>query len=350
MENAFYGSDSWKLKENLFAEAGLRLPIFTAFGPADINTYKANEERSVDNIADTLHFKSMQPIKTYVGVEPRLSLRWMTGPVSSFKFGYNRIYQFLHLITNTAAVTPIDIWQPSGYYFKPQHADQVSAGYFLDFSEKKYSFSVESFYKALTNAIDFKDGARLTLNNHLETDLLQGRGWSYGIETSLSKNMGRLTGSVNYTFSRSFRKIPGINTGNSYPSNFDQPHIANLSWKYQLARRYYFTGNFTYHTGRPVTIPASAFPVEHSTVALFSARNQYRIPDYHRLDIAIVLEGNHKKNKWASGTWVFSIYNVYGRRNPYTIFFKSSGNGLPQPYELSIVGTILPAISYNIKF
>ncbi|MDZ7647307.1 MAG: hypothetical protein U5K54_09080 [Cytophagales bacterium] len=161
---------------------------------------------------------------------------------------------------------------------------------------------------------------------------------------------------MNYTYSRAFRIISGpttsesINNGKQYPANYDQPHIANLSWKYNLSRRFFFTGNFTYHTGRPVTVPLSAFASENTTVAYFSERNSYRIPDYHWLDLALVIEGNHKRKKIASGTWVFSVFNVYARKNPYTVFFKNSGAGIPKPYQLSIIGTIFPSISYNVKF
>jgi hypothetical protein len=356
IENAFYVADAWSFNEKLFVEGGIRLPLFASFGPASVNVYKAGAPLETANVTDTLRFKRGQPIKTYFGLEPRLSFRWMAGPTASVKLGYNRMYQFLHLVTSTTAVTPVDIWQPSGYYFKPQVADQISLGYFKDFRNKKYGVSTEVFYKAIENILDFKDGAQLILNKHLETDLLQGKGRSYGAETSLSKNTGRLTGSLNYTYSRSFRLIAGpttresVNEGKQYPANFDQPHIVNFSWKYNLARRYFFTGSFTYHTGRPVTIPLSAFPSEHATVAYFSGRNQYRIPDYHRLDIALVMEGNHKRKKLGDGTWVLSFYNVYGRKNPYTVFFKSSGNGIPEPYQLSIIGTVLPSISYNFKF
>jgi hypothetical protein len=206
------------------------------------------------------------------------------------------------------------------------------------------------------NVLDFKDGAPLVLNPHLETALLQGRGRSYGIETSIDKKMGRLTGSLNYTWSRAFRRMAGpssresINDGEEYPANFDQPHIVNLSWKYNLSRRYYFTGDFTYHSGRPITIPLSMFTVEHTSVAYFSGRNQYRIPDYHRLDLALVIEGSNRRSKKVQANWVFSVFNVYARKNPYTIFFKSDGSGIPQPYQLSIIGTVLPSISYNLKF
>ena len=356
IENAFYVADALSFNEKLFVEAGIRLPTFVSFGPGSVNVYKDGAPLETSNVTDTLRFRRGQAIKTYFGLEPRLSFRWMTGPTSSVKLGYNRVYQFLQLVTNTTAVTPVDIWQPSGYYFKPQRADQVSLGYFKDYRDKKYGASAEVFYKTMQNILDFKDGAQLILNKHLETDLLQGKGLSYGAEISVSKNTGRITGSLNYTYSRSFRLIAGptstesVNGGKRYPANFDQPNIVNLSWKYNLSRRHFFTGGFTYHTGRPVTIPLSAFSSEHNTVAYFSGRNQYRIPDYHRLDLALVIEGNHKRKKLGDGTWVISIYNVYGRKNPYTVFFKSSGNGVPKPYRLSIIGTILPSISYNVKF
>lgn len=356
IENALYVADDWSFNEKIFVDAGLRLPLFSSYGPASVNVYNENEPRELVNVMDTLHFSKGETIKTYVGLEPRLSFRWMPGPTSSVKVGYSRVYQFLQLVTNSTAVTPVDIWQPSGYYFKPQRADQVSLGYFKDFKRKKYGASIELFYKATQNILDFKDGAQLILNTHLETDLLQGNGEAYGVETYLSKNTGRFTGSINYTYSRAFRLIEGptrsesINNGKQYPANFDQPHIANVSWKYNLSRRHFFTGNFTYHTGRPVTVPLSAFAIENTTAAYFSDRNQYRIPDYHRLDLALVIEGNHKRKKLGSGTWVISVYNVYARKNPYTVFFKSTGGGLPKPYQLSIIGTAFPSISYNFKF
>jgi hypothetical protein len=356
IENAFYVGNNYTVNDRLSLDAGLRIPTFISFGPATVNVYQSGVPRDPATVVDSLQFNHGQIIKTYFGLEPRLSFRWMTSPTSSVKLGYNRIYQYLHLVTNTTAVTPVDIWQPSGYYFKPQNADQISLGYFTDLKEKKYGFSSEVFYKSINNVLDFKDGAQLILNRHLETDLLQGKGWSYGLETSFSKNTGRITGTVNYTFSRSFRRIAGptasesVNGGLAYPSSFDQPHIVNLSWRYNLSRRFFFTGSWTYHTGRPVTIPLAAFPVEKMTVAYFSGRNQYRIPDYHRLDIAFVFEGNHKRKKRGEATWVLSIYNVYGRKNPYTIFFKSAGSGVPEPYQLSILGSALPSVSYNLKF
>jgi hypothetical protein len=355
VENAIYVSDEWQLNEKVLVEGGLRIPVFTSVGSASIYQY-GEGPRNVDNIVDTLIIGKGKNIKTYWGLEPRLSVRWMTGAHSSIKLGYHRMYQYLHLVSNTTAVTPVDIWQPSGYYFKPQRSDQVSLGYFRDFAEKKYGASIEVFYKMLDNVIDFKDGAQLILNDHLETDLLQGKGTAHGVELSLTKNAGRLTGSVNYTYARAFRKIAGpttaesISEGKKYPANFDQPHIANASWKYRLSRRYFFTGNFTFHSGRPVTIPLAAFVYEHGSVTYFSERNQYRIPDYHRLDLGLIMEGNHRRKKAGKATWSLFVYNVYARRNAYTVFFRNDESGIPKPYQLSIVGTIMPSLSYNFRF
>lgn len=356
IENALYFTDEWTVNDKFFVEAGLRIPTFISFGPASINIYAEDSPRQITDKTGTIDFKRGQIIKSYINLEPRLSARWMLNPSSSFKLGYNRIFQYLHLVTNTDAATPQDIWQPSGYYFKPQRSDQISIGYSKEFQEKKYGITTETFYKSIKNTLDFKDGAELILNEHLETELLQGNGLSYGFETSVFKNEGRLTGNVNYTYSRAFRKVDSpllgrsINSGNRFSANFDQPHIVNLSWKYNLSTRHFFTGTFTYHTGRPVTIPLSAFNVENQTVAYFSGRNSYRIPDYHRMDLALVIEGNHKKTNKIKGTWVFSVYNVYGRQNPYSIFFKNSGLGVPIPYQLSIIGTAFPSISYNLEF
>jgi hypothetical protein len=356
IENALYISDELTVGERLTLEGGLRLPLFLGFGRANVNVYPDSVSRDVTRITDTLYFHRGEIIKVFFGIEPRLSLRFMMGEHSSVKLGYHRMYQNLHLVTNSTAVTPVDIWQPSGYYLKPQRADQLAFGYFANVKEKKYSLSAEVFYKIIHNVVDFKDGADLTLNNHLETELSQGKGLAYGIETAIVKNFGRLTGTVNYTYSRAFRQISstsfsdGINDGKQYPANFDQPHIGNLMWKYNISKRYFFTGNFTFHSGRPVTIPLSAFSWENSTVSYFSERNSYRILDYHRLDLSFVIEGNHRRKKKWDGSWAFSVYNVYGRRNPYSVFFKNNAQGQPRPYQLSVIGTILPSISYNFKF
>jgi hypothetical protein len=356
IESAVYVGDGISFGEKYYVEGGLRFSIFNVIGPATVNIYEPGVPKSTSSQIDVVNYGNGETVQTYSGLEPRVSLRYNLNDNSSIKAGYNRIYQYLHLVSNTTAITPVDVWQPSNKYFTPQVADQVSIGFFKNFKDKMYEAFIEVFHKDIDNILDFKDGADLILNDHIETDLLQGKGEAYGIETSISKNSGRLTGSINYTYSRSLRTINGdfpeerINNGKAYASNFDQPHIVNLVWKYNISRRYYFTGNWTYHSGRPVTTPLSGYLVDNIKVANFSERNQYRIPDYHRLDIAFILEGNHKRKKFWDGTWALSFYNLYARRNPYTVFFEDDGNGFLRPYQLSIIGTILPSLSYSFKF
>lgn len=356
LESGIYLADQFDILTKLHADVGIRYSLFTAYGPGTVNTYDPDKPRETLYQTDTLYFANGDKIKSYQNLEPRLGLRYDLPRTASIKFGYNRIYQYLHLVTNTTAVTPIDIWQPSGYYFKPQQVDQFSLGYFKNFKDRKYEAFVEGYYKLLDNVLEFKDGAQLILNPNLESDLLQGQARMYGIETQISKLTGRLNGSLSYAFSRSLRTIVGnfpeetINEGREYASNFDQPHVVNLNWRYNLSRRYFFTGSFTYRTGRPITLPLSAFSYENFTVSSFSDRNQFRVPDYHRLDVGFVIEGSHKRKKLWDGTWTLSIYNVYGRKNAYSIFFKEVRPGILRPYQLSIIGIALPSISYSFKF
>jgi hypothetical protein len=226
---------------------------------------------------------------------------------------------------------------------------------FKDLKEKKFELSLEAFYKHVENLLEFKDGASLVLNPAVETELLSGTGYSYGAEVAVNKVSGRLTGSMNYTYSRSLRKVSGIypeekiNGGAEYPSNFDQPHIINVNWKYGLSRRFAFTGNFTYHSGRPITVPYSYSEIDGILIVNYSDRNQYRIPDYHRLDLALVMEGNHKRKKFWAGTWTLSVYNAYARKNAYSVFYSTNSYGIQQAYRMAIVGTALPSLSYRFK-
>ncbi len=355
LESGLYVSDQFDLSKKIHVDLGLRYSIFTSMGPGKVYIYESGKPRETLNTIDTITYGAGKKIETFNNLEPRLGLRYDLKKEASIKFGYNRIYQYLHLVTNTTAVTPIDIWQPTGYYFKPQQVDQFSLGYFKNIKEKKYQAFIEAYYKYYNNVLEFKDGAQLILNPQIETDLLQGKARSYGVETQVSKLTGNFTGSLSYTYSRSLRTIKGefngesINDGKEYASNFDQPHVVNLNWKYNLTRRHFFTGSFTYRTGRPITLPLTAFSVENFTASAFSDRNQYRIPDYHRLDIGFVIEGNHKRKKLLDGTWTISVYNVYARKNPYSVFFKEARPGILRPYQLSIIGVALPSISYSFK-
>ncbi len=363
LESGIFLGDGISLDPQNYLEAGLRVSMFNSIGPGQINTYQPGLPLETYNQTGTAQVKGIY--KTYHGVEPRLSLRHSFSETASIKAGYNRIYQYMQLVSNTAAITPVDIWQPSNNFFKPQQADQVSVGYYRSYKNHLFEAFIEGFYKEIANVLDFKDGAQLILNNHLETDLLQGKSRMYGIEFSITKTAGRFSGTLNYTYSRSLRTFASpisdqnINGGKEYRSNYDIPNNLNISWKYDINRRLSFTGNFTYRTGRPISYPLRSYMVDNVPVLDFSNRNQFRIPDYHRLDIAFVLAGNHKRHKIWGGNWALSFYNVYGRKNPYSVFFQNTGNtqyngfsssGTFHAYKLSIIGTILPSLMYSFKF
>ena len=356
IESAIYYSDSFSWKERFNIDAGLRLSLYNRIGPGLVFNYQQGAPLEPRNVVDSTQYGSAEMMKTYGGVEPRLSLRYAINRQSSVKLGYNRVLQYIHLVSNTAAVTPVDIWQSSNTYFRPQVADQISLGYFRNSKEGIWQGFVEGFYKYTQNILDFKDGANLILNPKLETALLGGIGTAYGIEFSVSKTKGKLEAEINYTYSRSLRQVNGefdvekINNGNRYPSNYDQPHIVNFNWRYAMTRKIFFSGIFTYHTGRPISIPLTAYEISGSPITDFSDRNNYHLADYHRLDLALVIEGDNKKNKHVKGQWAFSVYNVYGRRNPYSAYFVYNKGGDVKSYQISLIGVAVPSITYGIKF
>ncbi|HEU5290231.1 MAG TPA: carboxypeptidase-like regulatory domain-containing protein [Cyclobacteriaceae bacterium] len=356
IESALYFSDAFNWGELFHVEVGLRLSMFNRIGSGTAYTYAPNQPLEPSNTVDSVQYDAGEIMKTYIGPEPRVAVRYTLGPNSSVKLGYNRMYQYVHLISNSASISPVDIWQLSNTYLKPQIADQLSLGYFINSKKGILEAYVEGYYKLQQNVLDFKDGAPLVMNPQLETALLPGKGKAYGVELSVNKLKGRLVGGVNYTYSRSLRKTDGkfdsekVNLGETYPSNFDQPHIVNVNWKWSFNRRLFFTGMFTYHTGRPVSLPISGYILDGVSVSDFSDRNNYRVPDYHRLDFALVLEGSNRRNRKFEGNWSLSIYNVYGRKNPYSVFLVPKGSGILQPYQLSLIGTPVPSLTYSFKF
>jgi len=356
LETALYASEEFYIQERLFVEVGLRYSLFANFGSATIYHYASGQPLEMQNVVDSTVYNSHQLIKLYHGLEPRLSVRYNLGSNASLKLGYNRMYQYLHMVSNTAATAPVDIWQSGNPYFAPQVADQVSIGYYRNIKKNMYEGFAEVFYKDIRNVFDFKDGADLVLNKNLETELLNGNAHSYGFEFSISKVSGKLIASGNYTFSRSLRQVDGtfdsekINDGKVYPSNFDQPHVVNLTWRYGVTRRIFFSGNFSYRMGRPMSLPEGAYTVDGVPITDFPYRNEYRIPDYHRMDLAIIIEGSHKIKKLWDSAWIFSVYNVYARRNAYAVVYQDDGNGHLYPYKLSVIGTIIPSVTYRFKF
>lgn len=293
----------------------------------------------------------------YYGPEPRLSVNLKATATSSLKLGYNRMRQYVHFISNTTSATPIDLWKLSNTAIKPQVADQITFGYFRNFRTNMYETSAEVFYKNTTDLIEYKNGADLFLNQDIEGELIQGRGKAYGLEILIKKTRGDFNGWLSYTFSRSLIQVneqhpsDNINGGDFFPTNFDQPHSLSAFSRIRLSRRFSINTNFTYNTGRPVSYPESIYQVRGIAIADFAERNKYRIPDYHRLDISFVMETTLKRVKKIESNWSLSVYNVYGRKNINSVYFKNNVvTGEPEVYQLSIIARPILAISYNFKF
>ncbi len=355
-EVAAYLNDVFTLSRKLTLNYGLRYSWYANLGPGQVYQYQEGLPQSSATVTDTVSYAAGEPIATYQGAEPRVSLRYGINGRTSVKVSYNRMRQNMHLISNTTAITPTDIWKLSDRYIRPQIGDQVALGYFRNSLGNAIESSIEVYYKKVDNLVEYKNGAQLLMNDQLEADLLSGTGRAYGIELFIAKNIGRLTGWLAYTYARSLRRVESpyreerINAGTFYPSNFDKPHDLTLVGNYQLTRRVRFGANFTYSSGRPITLPEGSYRLGAITVANFSERNQYRIPPYHRLDISFSVDGNLKRKKAWDNSWTFSLYNLYGRKNPYSVFFVNDQIGRLTAYKLAILGRPFPSVTYNFKF
>jgi hypothetical protein len=357
LETGFYVSDEYKINASLSVHGGLRYSQYSVYGPADVNVYDPTVPMRPSTVTDVKHFSDGDLIQQYSGWEPRFSMKVSLDPTSSVKISYNRNLQYLQLISNTTAVSPLDLWKSSNYHVKPQIGNQVALGYFKNLQQNRYEISLEGYYKEVENLVEYKDGANLFMNPYLESALLNAKGQAFGVEFMMRKKEGKLTGWFSYTFSRSFKLVNGgtpeetLNQGKRYPSNFDKPHDLTIVANYAFTRRLSLSANFTYSTGRPITYPQSVYMLDGYAVSQFSERNQVRIPDYHRLDISFTIEESLKRTKKWKGSWTFSIYNVYGRPNPYSVFFKPQYNGFQtQSFRLAVIGTIFPSVTYNFKF
>ncbi len=355
LETALYLGDHYTVNSKLTIDAGIRFSIFNYLGPHDVYEYGAGKPRDVAVITDTTSYGNNKFIKTYAAPEIRLSARYSLNDKSSVKLSFNTTQQYIHTLSNTISISPTDIFKLSDPYIKPQQGRQLSAGYYRNFNDNRIEFSVELYYKQIRHYLDYKSGANLILNTHIETDVFNTRGKAYGIEFLLKKSEGKLNGWISYTYSRTLLQqddpIAGetINQGKYYPANFDKPHNANFIGNYRFSHRLSLSLNVVYSTGRPITLPLSVFQLGGSSGLYYSNRNQYRIPDYFRTDISLNLEGNHHLKKTSHNFWSFGIYNLTGRKNPYSVYFTQEG-GQIKGYELSIFGTLIPFVTYNIKF
>ncbi|MFO7743941.1 MAG: TonB-dependent receptor [Psychroflexus sp.] len=355
VETAVYIEDSFEVSDKLLINAGLRYSFYTAFGPAEINTYEDGLPRNETTNTGVESYDSGEVIETYGGPEVRVSGRYFLTPNFSTKLSYNNTYQYIHTLSNNTTAAPTDTYKLSDSFIKPQRANQYALGFFKNFDDNIYELSLEGYYKTADNLLDYKVGADLFLNNNIETEVLQGDGKAYGVELLLRKKKGALNGYLGYTYSRSFVKLAGdfqeetVNNGDFFPTNFDKPHDFSAVMNYKLTQRFSFSANLVYQTGRPVTYPIGKYNFNNSEYVMYSDRNQFRIPDYYRLDLSFNVEGNHKIEKFAHSFWNISVYNVLGRNNPYSVFFVTD-NGEVKAYQSSIFAIPIPTITYNFRF
>ncbi|PRY86605.1 TonB-dependent receptor [Mongoliibacter ruber] len=355
MESGFFFQHEFELGEKLGFSYGVRYDTYTYYGPRTVRQYAENLPLNASNVIGERTYSDGEAIQTYDGWGPRASIRYSIDKNTSIKAGYNKMYQFIHLISNTATIAPTDVWKLSDQFLRPQIVDQYSLGIYKNFKGNIFESSVEVYYKDIQNVVEYKDGARLLLQNHLETEIIPGEGQAYGVEVYVKKNLGRATGWASYTYSRALRRVITpfeeeiINDGNWFPANFDKPHDLTLIGNYKISSFTSLSATFSYSTGRPVTFPEAKFDFAGNSLAFFRNRNLQRIPDFHRLDLSLNFKFQGD-GKFYDGDWTFAVMNAYGRKNPFSIFFADQPGSPPQAFRLAILGVPLPTLSYSLKF
>ncbi len=365
-EPAFYIDAEHELTDNITVSYGLRYSMFYRLGSQTINLYENDQPVNYDSdlkiyeeadVIDTEHYGSNETIASFDNLEPRAAVSFKLDDKQSIKASYNRMAQYLHLISNTSSPTPLDVWTPSGKYIEPQLLDQVALGYFRNFKNDDYTLEVETFYKKIKNRLDYIDGADLIANNAIEQVLLNGRARAYGLEVLLRKNEGKLTGWISYTLSRSEQQTEGrtpdeigINNGEWYKTGYDKLHNLSVTSSYELNDKWSFGAIFALQSGQPVTYPNGQYVYGDLSIPSFGNRNEDRLPAYHHLDVSATYTPKPEKKKGWQGEWVFSIYNLYNRRNAASITFRQNEDtGYNEAVRLSIFG-IIPSVTYNFKF
>ena len=355
MESAVYIDYERALTEKLSVTGGLRYTMFNALGPRDVNHYHEGELPSEATLLETRSETGI--IKTYHAPELRVSTRYALLENLSLKAGFNTMHQYIHKVSNTSIMSPTDIWKLSDYNIKPQNGWQVAAGIYHETYDKKYEFSVEAYYKHINDYLNYRSSAVLLMNHHLETDVISTKGKAYGIELQAKKPTGRLNGWINYTYSRSLlrqddkRVAMPLNNGEWYPAEYDRPHEVKAVLNLKFTERYSLSSNFNYATGRPTTVPAGQYYDSYHKryMPYYTDRNNYRIPDYMRLDLAFNIEPTHKLTSFLHTSFSFGVYNALARKNAYNIYYVTEGTDI-QGYKLSVFGTAIPYVSINIKF
>jgi len=359
-EGAAFLGDEINLSPQFTLNVGLRYSYYTLKGPTTVYLYDPSVPMSPATVIGTEEYGTNETVQLYNGIEPRLSMNYETEKGYSLKLSYQRTRQYIQQISNNAVASPAEMWKTSDRYLEPLINDQLTFGISNENNVQKYLMTAEVYYKKLQNLIEYKNGAQVIMNEHIETDLIPSNGYSYGLELSVNKKEGRLTGWMNYTFSRTMRKTNSafeadqINNGNYYPSIYDKPHDLSVVATYNISRRWRVSGNFVYISGRPVTLPELTYRYSGETLVYYSDRNKYRMPPYHRLDISLTFDENLRKKRMWKGSWTFSVYNVYGRNNPYSVYYRKtvaeSGSKYYSLYKLSVIAVPIPSITYNFTF
>lgn len=346
IESGLYAGDEFKASESLTLRYGIRFTTFHNVGAATAYTFDGNYQH-----VDSVSYQAGDIYNTHSGVEPRFAFTLLLNSVSSVKGSYSHTVQFVTLAQNSASGTPLNVWFPASPNIDPQLCDNISAGYFRNFSSNMYEVSGEAYYKSLRNLIDFRDHAELFLNKYLEGEVRKGKGHSYGFEFLMRKNRGVFTGWLGYTYSRSFRIVPAINNGKKYPALYDKPHTINMVASYAPKRRLSFSAAWTYATGLPLTLPAGKAVIGNSILPVYSDRNSYRMEDYHRLDVSLTLKEKEKPGRKWHSELNLSVYNVYNRHNAWAVnIVQDEDNHYSSYAEKTYLFAVLPALTFNFNF
>jgi len=355
LESGLFFTHRYTPSAKLSFSTGIRYSLFNFLGPQEVSQYVPGTPVTDANRIGTINYDKGEFIKTYHGPEIRFSVRYAFTTTFSIKAGLNTMRQYLHLLSNTTIIAPTDIWKLSDPNIKPQQGEQVSLGFYKNLKSNTIETSLEVYYKRIKDFLDYKPGASLLLNHNIETEVINTKGKAYGIELLIKKPVGKLNGWISYTYSRillrAYDSTQGVtvNKGNFYPANYDKPHDVTLTGNFRVNHRFSISLNTTYSTGRPITLPIASYYYAGSQRVLYSDRNAHRIPDYFRMDFSMNIEGNHKLTHITHNSWTIGVYNLLGRKNPYSVYFISE-NGLVKGYKVSIFGSMIPFINFNIRF
>lgn len=357
LESALFLDEEWEITPKLSLNAGIRYSLYSALGPRTYMTYQPGTLPSEGTVVDTVQVTGNKILKTYHGPEFRLSGRYSFNDDFSVKAGFNTMSQYIHKVSNTTIMSPTDTWKLSDANIKPQKGWQLAGGLYYNTPDRMYEFSLEGYYKQMKDYLDYRSGAKLLMNHHLETDVINTEGYAYGIELEAKKPKGKLNGWISYTYSRTFlrqndkRIHTPINGGDWYPTEYDKPHDFKFVGNYKFTRRYSLSMNLDYSTGRPTTIPAGQY-FDHKLgipQVYYTERNGYRVPDYFRMDLSFNVEASHHLTLATHSSISFGVYNLTGRKNVYSIYYVVE-DGEIQGYKMSIFGAPIPFVTYNIKF